>query len=240
MTFAFRIALGLHVLCGATALLSLWVPLLAKKGGKVHVRAGWVYVVAAAGIALTAFVNCARMLTDDNPGNDRAGVFLTYVGVLAAASAQIGVRAIRAKRRTTGTRNPIDLAPPLLLIAGGLALAAFGLRTGTPLFVAFAALGTALGGTQLRFWLRAPVTRHDWFLAHMGGMGASCIATVTAFVVVNANLFGLGTYNVFVWMVPAVGGAVGLTVWIKIYERRFAKGARTAPAGKTERARQAA
>ena len=40
------ILVGLHVLGGFVALVSLPVPLLAKKGGVLHVRAGRVYVGA--------------------------------------------------------------------------------------------------------------------------------------------------------------------------------------------------
>jgi uncharacterized membrane protein len=222
MTIAFKLALWIHVLAGAVALSVFWLPLVAKKGGAIHRRVGWVYVAAAATIALTGFVNCARMLTDANPANDRSGVFLAYVGIIAAASAQIGVRALGTKRRTAASRNPVDLAPPALLALGGVGLAAFGLREAVPLYVIFAALGVTLGTTQLRFWLEAPATRAAWFFAHMAGMGGSCITTVTAFLVVNAHRFGLGPFDLVVWIAPGVLGAVGLAIWRRYYEQRFA------------------
>ncbi len=89
----------------------------------------------------------------------------------------------------------------------------------------FAALGFAQGASQLRFWLRAPATSRQWFYAHMSGMGTSCITTVTAFLVVNAHVFGLGTFDLIVWVTPATLGAVGLSaMWKKVYERRFERG----------------
>ena len=221
MILAFKIALWVHVAAGAVALSVFWLPLVAKKGGALHRRVGWVYVVAAAVIALTGFSNCAHLLTDANPANDRAGLFLAYVGVIAWASAQLGVRALRTKRRTDASRDAIDLVPPALLVAGGLALAALGLRQGMALYVIFAALGVTLGTAQLRFWLRPPVTRSAWFIAHMSGMGTSCITTVTAFLVVNAHRFGLGTFDLVVWIAPGLLGGIGLAVWQRYYERRF-------------------
>jgi hypothetical protein len=92
-----------------------------------------------------------------------------------------------------------------------------------PLYVAFAALGTAQGASRLRFWLTPPSTSKDWFFAHMGGMGTSCITTVTAFFVVNAHRLGMRTFDLALWIGPAVVGAVGLTVWIRYYKRRFAR-----------------
>ena len=224
MVLAFKIALWAHVLAGAVALSVFWLPLVSKKGGATHRRAGWVYVVAAWTIALTAFANCARMLTDKNPANDRPGIFLAYVGVLAGANALIGVRALATKRRVTRSRNPLDLAPPALLVTGGVALGAFGARAAVPLFVLFAALGVTIGVTQLRFWLRPPATRQAWFFAHMSGMGGSCIATVTAFLVVNAHRFGLGPFDLILWITPGLVGAMGLSLWRRYYQRRFAGG----------------
>jgi hypothetical protein len=56
----------------------------------------------------------------------------------------------------------------------------------------------------------------------MTGMGTSCITTVTAFLVVNAHRFGLGTFDLLVWTAPGVVGGVGLGVWRWYYEHRFA------------------
>ena len=225
MILAFQVAFWAHVLAGVVALGVFWVPLVTKKGGPLHRRAGWVYVVAAGTIAVTSFVNCARMLTDARPGNDRPALFLAYVGLFAAASAQMGVRALATKRRVTGSRNPFDLATPALLVACGLALAVLGVAAGKTLYVLFAALGVTVGVTQLRFWWRAPATGKAWFLAHMGGMGTSCITTITAFFVVNAHRFGRGTFDLVLWIAPVVVGAVGLTLWRRYYERRFARAA---------------
>jgi len=213
MALFFQLAFWLHVVAGGVALSVFWIPLVTKKGGPLHRRVGWVYVGAAATIAVTAFVNCARMLTDGIPRNDRAGVFLAYVGLLAAESALHGVRALGTKGRTSGARSPIDVAPAALLGAGGMALAVYGLRVATPLYLAFGVLGLALATGHLRFWLRAPVTRREWFYAHMTGMGTSCITTVTAFVVVNAHRFGLGTFSPLVWLTPTAVGATGLLLW---------------------------
>jgi hypothetical protein len=46
---------------------------------------------------------------------------------------------------------------------------------------------------------------------HIGGMGVSSITTLTAFLVTNArHVFHLGTFNVFVWITPAVLGAIAI------------------------------
>jgi hypothetical protein len=160
---------------------------------------------------------------DGSPGRVRAGIFLAYVGILAAASAQAGVRALRAKGRTRGSRSAIDLVPPLLLVVGGAALAIYGVQQSRVLFVLFAALGAAQGVAHLRFWLKPPSHARDWFLAHMTGMGTSCITTLTAFVVVNAQRLGMHTFDVRLWAAPITGLGVGVTLWRRYYARRFAR-----------------
>ena len=108
---------------------------------------------------MTGIASCVRLMTEGGPGRFRAGVFLAYVGAVAGASALLGVRALRTKARSEASRSAIDLAPPLLLVGGGVALAAFGVAHGKILYVLFATLGAMLGTGQLRFWLRPPVLR---------------------------------------------------------------------------------
>ena len=222
MALLFQSVLALHITAGAIALLVFWVPWVTKKGGRTHRRAGWVYVVAAATLAITGFLLCIQLVTSGGPLRWRAGVFLAYVSVLAGASAQLGVRALRTKGRAGASRALIDLVPPLLLVACGVALAAFGMCQSMVLYVLFAGLGVVLGVTHLRFWLTPPARERAWLLAHMNGMGTSCITTVTAFVVVNARRFGMRTFDLALWAGPISVLAVGLTIWRRYYARRFA------------------
>jgi len=229
MGHLFQIVLAIHIAAGAVSLLVFAVPLVTKKGGRTHRRVGWVYVAAAATVAVTGLLSCIPLLSNGNPFRWRTGIFLAYVSVLAGASAQFGVRALRTKGRVGPSRDAIDLVPPLLLVAGGVALAMLGSHRSIVLFVLFAALGVVLGAAQLRFWLTPPAHQRAWFLAHMTGMGTSCITTVTAFVVVNARRFGMRTFDLRLWAVPIAVLAIGLTLWRRYYARRLT--GNDAPAG---------
>src|SRR4051812_5620325 len=124
----FRVLLAVHIAAGAVSLLVFAVPLVTKKGGRAHRRVGWVYVAAAATVAVTGLLSCIPLVSSGSPFRFRAGIFLAYVSVLAGASVQFGVRALRTKARFGPSRAAIDLVPPLVLVAGGLALATFGGR----------------------------------------------------------------------------------------------------------------
>src|SRR3954468_8829441 len=89
----FQMVLAVHIAAGAVSLLVFSVPLVTKKGGRTHRRVGWVYVAAAATVALTGFLLCIPLVSG-GPFRWRAGMFLAYVSLLAGASAQFGVRAL--------------------------------------------------------------------------------------------------------------------------------------------------
>lgn len=210
-----------HIIAGIVALAALWIPLVARKGGLLHRRVGWIYAAAIWVVAVTAWGVCAFRLLDDNEANDSGALFLLFVGVLAANAAFVGIRVLQTKKRTDRHRSLIDLAGPLLLLIGSAALAGLGFIQQSVLFVAFAALGGLLSVGQLRFWLRPPLTKMDWWYEHMTNMLTACIGTVTAFLVVNVPRLGLKEYSLFFWLAPGVLGGVGISVWRRRYRRKF-------------------
>ena len=154
LALIFRIVLGIHIIAGAAALLVFWIPLVTRKGGRTHRRAGWAYVTAAAIVAVTGIASAGRLMVyDPRPHAWRAGIFLVYVGLFAAESALLGARALRPHTRADSVNNAVDLVPSLLLVAGGVALVAFGVSQAQLLFVLFAALGVGQGAMHLRSWL---------------------------------------------------------------------------------------
>jgi uncharacterized membrane protein len=72
-----------HALAGAVALVSLWVPLLARKGGDAHRRAGRVYAYAMGAVSLTALVACALRVVEGDPERVRFAALLALVALLA-------------------------------------------------------------------------------------------------------------------------------------------------------------
>jgi uncharacterized membrane protein HdeD (DUF308 family) len=196
-----------------------------RKGGRTHRRAGWAYVTAAAIVAVTGIASAGRLMVyDPRPHAWRAGIFLVYVGLFAAESALLGVRALRPQARADSVQNAVDLVPSLLLVAGGVALVAFGVSQARLLFVLFAALGVGQGAMHLRSWLTHRKNREGRLLAHMSAMGTSCITTLTAFIVVNAPRLGMRTFDARLWAVPIVTLSLGLAIVRRHYAKRFAQG----------------
>ena len=217
----FKPVLFVHIAAGAVARASMWIPMIVRKGGRRHRRAGWVFVGGMATVAATAIVLAAgRFFLDPRPEAKAAGVFLLYIAVLTSAAVSSGIRALRTRQRTGPSRNWWDLGLAGLLTVSSIGIAGFGVVTRQPLFAAFSVIGTANGVSGLRYWLRPPATRMHWWFAHMNGMLGGCIAAVTAFLVVNAGF--LGWPQLVAWLAPSVIGGVGASVWVRYYQRRFA------------------
>lgn len=210
-----------HVAVGAVAFVVLPVVLLTKKGNARHVRLGRVYAYAMGLLVLTGVPLAARGLSFDGARRANA-LFLFFVALLAADSAWTGIRALRAGSRG---RKPSDLLAPSLLFAASIGLGLLGLTRGVTLHVFFALLGASLAGGRIAYFRRTERSRAEVIAMHIGAMGVSSITTLTAFLVTNArHVLHLGTFNVFVWITPAIAGGLAIAVAQRRWRARFHTG----------------
>jgi uncharacterized membrane protein len=224
-----KLILGLHVAAGVIALVSMWIPMFARKGATLHRRVGMVFVVAMTTVSLTALLLAsARFLFDPTERGRAAGLFLLFVSILTGAAVSSGMRVLRAKKRTGPHLHWWDVGIAALLTTSSVAAAVYGIVAGRTLFTAFAAIGLLTGGGQLAYWLRAPRSPMHWWFEHMSSMLGACIAATTAFLVVNAQRWGLETFSIVVWLVPAMVGTPAIAIWISYYRRKFSGRSSTA------------
>jgi uncharacterized membrane protein len=233
--------LALHIAGGSAALLSMFIPMVTQKGGRVHRRAGWVFVGGMTVVSITALLLSGwRFVFDPRPGARNGAVFLFYIAILTAAGVSTGIRVLRTRRVHAGTGATHAAGAPrrwswwdvglsALLLAASVGMAAFGVASGAPLFIAFSVVGFLSGGSQLAYWLRTPTHRMHWWFEHMGSMLGSCIAATTAFLVVNAGRLGAADDSLLVWLAPTIVGTPVIAVWTAYYRRRFATSAATRP-----------
>jgi uncharacterized membrane protein len=215
--------LAVHIAGGTAALLSMVVPMIARKGGVLHRRAGWVFVAGMTVVSVTAFaLSAMRFLTDPTPEGRSAGLYLFFIAILTAAGVSAGVRVLRTKARRDAHRGVWDLGLAFALTVSSVAMTGYGLATGRPLFVVFSVIGLVNGVGQLRYWLRPPQQRMHWWFEHMSQMLGSCIAATTAFLVVNAGRLGADTFSLAVWLAPSLIGGPAIAIWTAYYRRKFA------------------
>jgi len=221
-----KMILYLHIAGGSAALLSMFIPMVTRKGGPTHRRSGWVFVAGMTIVSITALaLSVARYLFDPRPEAKAFALFLFYIAILTGAGVSSGIRALRTKDRTVARSYAWDIGLAALLTLTALAMAAYGIRSGKALFVGFSAIGLVNGAQGLKYWLRPPAHRMHWWFEHMSSMLGSCIAATTAFLVVNAPQAGLSRLSLIAWFAPAVIGAPAIAIWTAYYKRRFASSA---------------
>ena len=223
-----KMILYLHIAGGSAALLSMFLPMVAPKGGTTHRRAGWVFVSGMTLVSITAFaLSAARYFLDPRPEAKAFALFLFYVAILTGNAVSIGVRVLRTKKRTSPHAHPWDVGLASVLAVASIAMAAYGVTTSRPLFAAFSVVGLVAGIQGLYYWLRKPTDRMHWWFRHMSAMLGACIAATTAFLVVNASAAGLPRTSMIVWLAPTIVGTPAIAIWTAYYKRRFTSNDRT-------------
>jgi len=221
----FDILRWIHIVSGFLALVVFWIPLVAKKGGPTHNRAGWVYVFAMASVSATALLMGVYRLTwDAGPDADAVPYswFLIFISVLSASTAWYGLRVLRHKRRKSPHRKPADILFPALLLLSGIGISIYGWVIGFALLQYFPIIGWFLGGAQLVYWLTVPARKSHWATEHIVGMVSCCISTVTAFLVFGApRLIGVEFTNLFLWILPTMALVPLMIGFSNAYKRKL-------------------
>jgi uncharacterized membrane protein len=218
-----KLVLAVHIAGGVAALLSMAVPMLSRKGGVAHRRAGWVFVAGIAIVSVTSLMlGAERFVTNPWPGARVSALFLSYLGVLTGGLVSAGVRVLRFKNRTAPHRAPWDIAIAGFVLTGGVAIGIYGLTAGQQLLVAFSLIGIFNSGSQLAYWFSSPAHPMHWWFAHMNLMLGACTAATTAFLVNNVGRIGLDD-SVLVWVGPTLVGVPAGILWTRYYRRRFGR-----------------
>ncbi|HEU5259346.1 MAG TPA: hypothetical protein VFU28_25335, partial [Vicinamibacterales bacterium] len=130
-----KMILYLHIAGGSAALFSMFIPMVAPKGGITHRRAGWVFVSGMTLVSITALaLSAARYFLDPRPQAKAFALFLFYVAVLTGNAVSVGVRVLRTKKRTGPHTHPWDVGLASVLTLASMAMAAYGVTTSQPLF----------------------------------------------------------------------------------------------------------
>ena len=232
-----------HIAAGSIALMLFWIPAIAPKGGKLHIRAGWFYVVCMSVVVLTAFTmsglaftiplairRVARPLSPtelaDFFRNQRIfATFLAYLAGVTLASGWQGIWATETKREPKTMRTPFSLALNVAIILGGLTVLTLGIRYHSGPLIGLSPIGPLIGAGNLRYLINGPQTRMHWWYEHLGSMIGTGIAGYTAFLVFGgARLSPLVAqsqlYTIF-WVLPTLMGVPAIFATIAYYRRKF-------------------
>ncbi|MEL7161954.1 MAG: hypothetical protein AAFN92_14425, partial [Bacteroidota bacterium] len=107
MESLFKVLLMAHVAAGFTSLGLFFVPMVARKGGKIHNRAGRWYTYGMWVVIVTALLMCGIRWAQ---GYGIQGTFLGFLALLTARPLYYAVAVIRHKREPSRRMRRIDFS----------------------------------------------------------------------------------------------------------------------------------
>ena len=232
-----------HIAAGSIALILFWIPAIARKGGRTHVRAGWFYVACMSVVVATAFAmsglaftvplsirRIARPLSPAQLANFLRSqrvfaTFLAYLAGVTLAAGWQGIWAVRTKREPKAMRTAFSLVLNTAVLLGSLTVLVLGIKYRNGPLIALSPLGPVVGGGNLNYLLRGPQSRMHWWYVHLTSMIATGIAGYTAFIVFGGSrLFPSVArsqlYTIF-WVLPTLIGVPVIFIVVGYYQRKF-------------------
>ncbi|MFK7887871.1 MAG: hypothetical protein AB8G16_13505 [Gammaproteobacteria bacterium] len=239
-----QIALVFHIVVGAAALFVFWVPVVARKGGPLHKKAGRWFVWGMTAVAVTGVVLSTMVLID--PVHIRTGgrtlpmveafdiaerartfsLFLLMLSVLVYTSARHAVLVLKARMDRSILRSPLHVAS--MVMTGVLALITgyVGFKNDELLLMIFCVIGTSGSITTLRYTFKTQLRNKEWIIEHIGSTIGCGIAAYTAFFAFGGRAllgqFLVGAWQVVPWVLPTIIGTYFSRRMVRTYSKKFA------------------
>jgi len=212
------IILIIHIIFGSISLIAFWVPVIVKKGGDVHIKAGKVYVLCMWVVVVTAV-----MLSIINLYNGLyiVSAFLGFLAVITGHPLWYGMVILKHKKVVPDQVFMVNKILNWVLFLGGAGLLIWALLLKVEgqaiLLLIFGIIGIS-SSAPLIFASKKPV---NWLAEHIQGLLGTGIAAYTAFFAFGGSrLLGHVFTNQLIaipWILPTIIGVFG----IKYYNRKM-------------------
>lgn len=227
----FHTLIAIHIAFGAVGLISFWVPVIGKKGGKNHRKWGkvfWVTIMVAGSIAvgLSALTLIDPLATHPHLVDMGApmvrgifGVMMLYLAILTLNLAWYGLETIKNKTNHARNKSGLNLVLQPLLIVASIACVAEGLIIKQYLMIGMSMIGFATAGTNLFFMFTKTPAPKEYLKEHVKAIVGCGISVYTAFFAFGAvRIMPEMALNPGLWSVPLI---VGLSI-ILFHHRKIA------------------
>ena len=208
-----------HVLAGIVSFITGIVAMISKKGGKIHLQAGMVYLWAMAWVFISALLILYFV---------RFNFFLMVIAIFSFYACFSGYRV--TKRKLPGQEKWYDWFAALLLMIAGVGLLVFGIYLMKAQNIGFAVISLFFGlfsilsgyGDIKIFREKERAHKMWWFFKHMGSMLGSYIALITAFLVNNMPKWLPSFEHQWIfWVLPTFIIAPLIAKWTRSYKVKF-------------------
>ena len=238
-----------HIISATFVLFAFWIPVLARKGSRLHIWSGRLAVGVGYVAAISALITCIWGLIDvdyavgyrELAPQERSELIVevrylySLLGVLSLMvlhGLRLGIRLIRTREAPETLRNNESRMACSVLVIGGVAAVVFGIsqmpihgvlsRYLFLVFIGAVSLLSAIG--DWRYICNPRPTPMAWWYKHMECMLGCLIAFYTAF-----GIFGLRTLvgplpdglSWLPWVLPSIVGFPLIGLWTQAYRRQF-------------------
>ncbi len=218
----FHALIAIHIVFGAVGLISFWVPVAGKKGGKNHRKWGkvfWFTIMVAGSIAV-----CLSLLTLYDPLATHPhlvalgapfvrgifGIMMLYLAILTLNLAWYGLETIKNKVDHSRNRQGLNFWLQPLLIAASLGCAIEGVLIKQYLMIGMSMIGFATAGTNLFFMFTKVPSAKEYLKEHVKAIVGCGISVYTAFFAFGAVRFMPEmALHPGLWSIPLI---VGLSI----------------------------
>jgi len=220
MDLLHEVARWTHIAICVLAFASLWTAAFARKGGRLHRRAGTVYVWTMTVVLVTAAV---LTLTTFLRGQWVGAVFLAYLLTITGTSLWMGKRTLRFKGDVVGYTHGLFLPVGVLNIVAALGAVIVGIMVKQYFIAGISVIGFLIGFGMFAMQRKPPDHPRTWLKEHIGGMTGAGIATHIAFASIGLRQLipqaDTSVITLWPWLAPLVIGFVAA----EIAERRYVK-----------------
>ena len=223
--------LFIHVLAGSISLVLFWLPVIVKKGGKIHNQVGKAYVWAMWVVVISAFLLSVINLILQRYLS--AG-FLGFLSVLTAAPLWYAQAILNHKKGINRSYfNQFKVLHSIIFFMGmGLVIWSIILKVqdSAILLMIFGILGMTSFSDAFANYQKIQ-QGEKWIVTHLRGMLSTGIAAYTAFFAFGGRRFFsdilTDQWMIIPWVLPSIIGMVGIRFWRKRYTKKPLAPART-------------
>ena len=235
--------LYLHIALGAIALLLFWLPIVARKGSKLHIAAGKAFytimlVVAGSGIIMTLigladpvgiYINSRQLTAEQIDSMMLWRIPFTYFLLLLSLLTWVTVRhaigVLRAKANRSMLRNWRYQGPVFMMFPVALFVGWQGISIAMPLLIIFAVVSLISATTISTYVYRAEIKPRAWIIEHFSAMVGAGIAVYTAFFAAGGrrllSQWLPGEWQLVSWLAAPVIGLTILATLSGYYKRKY-------------------
>ena len=207
-----KIILFTHIAAGSISLILFWIPVIVKKGSKIHNKVGMVYVYFMWIVVISAGILCFLNLFRGRP---ISAAFLGFLTLLTGHPLWYAIVVLKYKKEVPKRIYVIRKIMNWTLFVAGFGLITWSLilklQGASVLLLIFGILGVVSAFPLIRL-KEASRMQSNWLAEHLEGMVGTGIAAYTAFLAFGGGTIFSGIFTgpliAIPWILPTIIGTI--------------------------------